>query len=83
MHASVAPSAAMALYDDQEIRVWTHSQGVYPLRHALADVLDIEEKRIHVVHVPGAGCYGHNGADDAALDAVLAARALPGNPGFF
>ena len=80
MHASVAPSAAMALYDDQEIRVWTHSQGVYPLRHALADVLDIEEKRIHVVHVPGAGCYGHNGADDAALDAVLAARALPGKP---
>ena len=28
MHASVAPSAAMALYDDKEIRVWTHSQGV-------------------------------------------------------
>ena len=80
MHASVAPSAAMALYDDQEIRVWTHSQGVYPLRHALADVLDIEEKRIHVVHVPGAGCYGHNGADDAALDAVLAARAFPEKP---
>ena len=80
LHASVAPSAAMALYDDQEIRVWTHSQGVYPLRHALADVLDIEEKRIHVVHVPGAGCYGHNGADDAALDAVLAARAFPGKP---
>ncbi len=80
MHASVAPSAAMALYDDHEIRVWSHSQGVYPLRHALADVLDIEENMIHVVHVPGAGCYGHNGADDAALDAVLAARAFPGKP---
>jgi len=80
MHASVAPSAAMALYDDKEIRVWTHSQGVYPLRNALADVLDIEENLIQVVHVPGAGCYGHNGADDVALDAVLAARAFPGKP---
>ena len=80
MHGSVGPSAAMALYDDQEIKVWSHSQGVYPLRHALADVLGIEEDMIHVVHVPGAGCYGHNGADDAALDAVLAARAFPGKP---
>ena len=80
MHASVAPSAAMALYDDKEIRVWSHSQGVYPLRDALADVLEIEENKIHVVHVPGAGCYGHNGADDVALDAVLAARAFPGKP---
>ncbi|MDP6180984.1 MAG: molybdopterin-dependent oxidoreductase, partial [Desulfatiglandales bacterium] len=80
MHGSVGPSAAMALYENQEIKVWTHSQGVYPLRLALADVLEIEENRIHVVHVPAAGCYGHNGADDAALDAVLAARAFPGKP---
>ena len=34
-----------------------------------------------VVHpAEGAGCYGHNGADDVALDAALAARALPGRP---
>ena len=66
MHGSVGPSAAMALYENQEIKVWTHSQGVYPLRLALADVLEIEENRIHVVHVPAAGCYGHNGADDSA-----------------
>ena len=28
----------------------------------------------------GSGCYGHNGADDAAADAALIARALPGRP---
>ena len=28
----------------------------------------------------GAGCYGHNGADDVALDAVLLARAAAGRP---
>jgi len=80
MHGSLAPSTAMALYNDQEIKVWTHSQGVYPLRDALADVLEIEENSIHVMQIPGAGCYGHNGADDVALDAVLVARAFPGKP---
>jgi len=33
-----------------------------------------------VIHVEGSGCYGHNGADDAAADAALIARALPGTP---
>ena len=31
-----------------------------------------------MTHVAGAGCYGHNGADDAALDAALLALAVPG-----
>jgi CO/xanthine dehydrogenase Mo-binding subunit len=30
--------------------------------------------------VEGAGCYGHNGADDAAMDAVLLALRVPGRP---
>ena len=80
MHGSIGPSAAMARYDDHGLSVWTHSQGVYPLRLALTEVLDLPEDTIHVVHIPGAGCYGHNGADDVALDAVLAARAVPGRP---
>ena len=35
---------------------------------------------IRCVHVEGSGCYGHNGADDAAADAALLARAVPGRP---
>jgi CO/xanthine dehydrogenase Mo-binding subunit len=35
---------------------------------------------VRCVHVHGSGCYGHNGADDAAADAALLARALPGRP---
>ena len=80
MHGSIGPSAAIALYDAQVLKVWTHSQGIFPLRLALADVLGLAEDKIHLVHVPGAGCYGHNGADDVALDAALAARAVPGRP---
>ena len=35
---------------------------------------------ITCTHVEGAGCYGHNGADDVALDAALLARATGGRP---
>jgi CO/xanthine dehydrogenase Mo-binding subunit len=31
-----------------------------------------------VQHVEGAGCYGHNGADDVAFDAAWLAREVPG-----
>jgi len=37
-------------------------------------------ERVRCVHLEGAGCYGHNGADDAAADAALLARALPERP---
>ena len=82
MHGSLAPSAALARFDDSggELTVWTHSQGIYPLRTAIAETLDLAPESVEVVHAPGAGCYGHNGADDAALEAALVARAIPGRP---
>lgn len=81
-HGSIGPSCALAQWDAQgeSLEVWTHSQGVFPLRNALAQVLVIAPEAIHVRHVPGPGCYGHNGADDVALDAALMARACPGVP---
>ncbi|WP_020573994.1 molybdopterin cofactor-binding domain-containing protein [Actinopolymorpha alba] len=79
-HASMAPSSATARVDPDGITVWTHSQGVYPLRRELAALLGEDEERLTVRHVDGPGCYGHNGADDAAGFAVLAARAVPGHP---
>jgi len=79
-HASIGPSCAVAIESDGQLTVWTHSQGVYPLRDALAKVLRFPEDKLRVIHVDGAGCYGHNGADDAACDAALLARALPGRP---
>ena len=80
MHASLGPSAAVAQLDEGKLTVWTHSQGVYPLRALVAQVLDMPERDIRAIHVDGPGCYGHNGADDAALDAALLARAVPGRP---
>ena len=80
MHGSLGPSAAMAAFADGRLTVTTHSQGVYVLRAALAEAFGMEADAVRVVHAPGAGCYGHNGADDAAFDAALIARALPGRP---
>jgi CO/xanthine dehydrogenase Mo-binding subunit len=60
--------------------VWTHSQGVFPLRADLAKVFGLDAKDIRCIHAEGAGCYGHNGADDVALDAALVARVTGGRP---
>ncbi len=80
MHAALGPSASVAQLVDGKLTVWSHSQGVGLLRHALAQVLGMDAENVRVIHVEGAGCYGHNGADDAALDAALLARAVPGRP---
>ena len=78
MHAAIGPSCAVALYDQDQLHVWTHSQGVFPLQKAMAKVVGLPIEKIHVKGVPGSGCYGHNGANDAATDAALLAMAYPG-----
>lgn len=77
MHGSLGPSCAVAHSDGDRLQVWTHSQGVYPLRTSLQALVDLPEEKIRVTGVPGSGCYGHNGADDAAADAALMAMAYP------
>jgi len=77
-HASIAPSCAMAVYRDGHLQVWSHTQGVYPLKAALARTLKLDPTAISVRHVQGPGCYGHNGADDAAADAAVIAMRRPG-----
>ena len=84
-HASIGTSCALARWDGQQLEVWTHSQGIHNLRDDLVKALAQESKpvakeQITLHHVEGAGCYGHNGADDVALDAVLMALRCPGQP---
>ncbi len=79
-HASLGPSLAVARFAGDRLTVFSHTQGVFPLRGALAEALGMDPVRVHVVHREGAGCYGHNGADDVALDAALLARAVAPRP---
>jgi CO/xanthine dehydrogenase Mo-binding subunit len=80
LHGSIGPSCSVALLDNGLLTVWTHSQGVYPLRDALAEMLSMPKTSIRCIHTEGSGCYGHNGADDAAAHAALIAAAMPGQP---
>ncbi|WP_069265924.1 xanthine dehydrogenase family protein molybdopterin-binding subunit [Paraburkholderia nodosa] len=79
-HGSIGPSCALAQLDNGVMTVWTHTQGVYPLRAGIAEMLGMPGEKVRCVHVEGSGCYGHNGADDASGDAALIARELPGRP---
>jgi CO/xanthine dehydrogenase Mo-binding subunit len=80
-HASMAPSCGIACWHaDGTLSVWSHSQAIFLLRDAIAKILNLDSASVTVEHAESAGCYGHNGADDAAFDAVLLARAVPGRP---
>jgi CO/xanthine dehydrogenase Mo-binding subunit len=80
LHGSIGPSCSVAQWEGSKLTVWTHSQGVFPLRADLARVFGLDPANIRCIHAEGAGCYGHNGADDVALDAALVARATGGRP---
>lgn len=77
-HGSLAPSCALALFQDGHLTVWSHAQGMHPLRDNIAKTLGLPVAQVACHHVQGAGCYGHNGADDAALDAAIVAMQMPG-----
>ena len=79
-HASLAPSAGIARYADGKLTVWTHNQGVYPMRALAARVTGLDPSAIEVIHAQGAGCYGHNGADDPPIEAAIVAVRRPGAP---
>ena len=76
MHGTIGPSAGAAVFDGQKLTVWTQNQGVYPLQAAVAEALRLQLGDVLVQFIPGAGVYGHSGADDAAFDAALIARHL-------
>jgi nicotinate dehydrogenase subunit B len=76
-HAALAPSCGLAEYRDGHLSIWSHTQSVYPLRNNVADILGLKHEQVTVRHAHGAGCYGHNGADDAALDAAVIAMQIP------
>jgi nicotinate dehydrogenase subunit B len=80
MHAAIGPSCGVAHYDDGVLKVWTHNQGVFPLRQAVAELVKLPQDKVHCVSVEGSGCYGHNGGDDAGADAAFIAFNMPGKP---
>jgi len=80
LHGSIGPSAALATYTPDatiKLHILSHSQGPYVIRGAIAQALGMDAQAINVEHRENAGCYGHNGADDAAMDAAMLALHVP------
>jgi hypothetical protein len=67
-HGSIGPSCALALFRDNTLTIWTHSQATYDVRRVAAELLGLPVERVHAIHVEGSGCQ--NGADDAAAEAA-------------
>ncbi|HTM62127.1 MAG TPA: molybdopterin cofactor-binding domain-containing protein [Burkholderiales bacterium] len=80
LHGAIGPACAVARYDNDGLTIWSHAQGMFPLRGAVSELMGLPAEKVHCIHMEGAGCYGHNGADDVAGDAALIARAMPGKP---
>jgi CO/xanthine dehydrogenase Mo-binding subunit len=73
-HASIGPACALAKLEDGHLTVWSHTQGSHLLRDQIAVALRQDARTIDVIHLHGAGCYGHNSADDVAFDAAFIAQ---------
>lgn len=81
MHGSIGTSAAIAqMGSDGVMTVHTHSQSVFETAKAIQLMLGLEDGKVRCIHTQGSGCYGHNMADDAAADAALLAKEVPGKP---
>lgn len=80
MHGSIGPSCAVAAYQDERLQIWSHTQGVYPLRSTISNLTGLPQEAIRVTGTRGSGCYGHNGADDVAAAAALLAMDFPDRP---
>jgi len=76
LHASIAPSCAVAEFSDSKLTIWSATQSAHAVRREAAQLLAMPEEAVRVVHVDGAGCYGLNCADDVSLDAALLSKAV-------
>lgn len=83
MHGAMGPSCGVADVRRAPDRstgiqatVWSGTQDVYHLRSSIASLLGLPADSVQVIYEEAAGCYGHNGADDAAADAALLSQAV-------
>ena len=75
MHGMLGPSCAVADVRDDQVTVWTGTQGPFRTRKEVAKLLRRPEKNVRIVYTEGAGCYGRLCADDVAEDAAILSRA--------
>jgi nicotinate dehydrogenase subunit B len=76
-HASFQPGVALADYrPDGTITVWSGTQKSHQVQIGVAELLGLAEADVRVIWLQGAGSYGRNDADDAALEAAWLSKQI-------
>ena len=75
-HASIGPSCAVADVRGGQAVVWTASQASHRLVSSCAAALSLPPDKVRTIYLDGAGCYGMNGHDDAAIEAAMLSQAV-------
>lgn len=75
-HGSIGPSCGVADVRADQATIWSATQGSFPLRDAIAALIAMPKDKVRVIWTEGAGCYGHNGSDDASAEAALLSKQL-------
>jgi CO/xanthine dehydrogenase Mo-binding subunit len=76
LHGMMGPSCVVADVKNDQVTLYTGTQGSFETRSAVAEMLGLAEKNVRVLWREASGSYGRLGADDAAEDAALLSRAV-------
>jgi CO/xanthine dehydrogenase Mo-binding subunit len=76
LHGMMGPPCAVADVRGDKATIWTGTQGPFRTRDAIATMLKIPSKNVHLLYREGSGSYGRLESDDVAEDAALMSRAV-------
>ncbi len=76
LHGMMGSPCAVADVRADRATIWTGTQGPFRTRDAIAKMLNIPPKNVHLLYREGSGSYGRLESDDVAEDAVLMSRAV-------
>ncbi len=76
LHGMFGPPCAVADVRADKATIWTGTQGPFRTRDAIAKLLKLPPKSVHLLYREGSGSYGRLESDDVAEDAVLMSRAV-------
>ena len=76
LHGMMGPPCALADVRGDKATIWTGTQGPFRTRDAIAKMLNIPPKNVHLLYREGSGSYGRLESDDVAEDAALMSRAV-------
>jgi nicotinate dehydrogenase subunit B len=76
LHGMFGPPCAVADVQGDKATIWTGTQGPFRTRDAIALLLKVPPKNVHLLYREGSGSYGRLESDDVAEDAALMSRAV-------